>query len=104
MAKHEYHHLYDHCWRKARAAWLAEHPLCEDCQRRGIVAAASVVDHIKPHRGDLALFWDRANWQALCKPCHDGHKQRAERTGAVVGCGVDGLPLDPRHHWRGEGG
>jgi 5-methylcytosine-specific restriction protein A len=32
---------------------------------------ASVVDHIVPHRGDMALFWDRSNWQAMSKLCHD---------------------------------
>lgn len=32
---------------------------------------ANVVDHIKPHRGDKVLFWDSANWQPLCKECHD---------------------------------
>lgn len=32
---------------------------------------ASVVDHVIPHRGDKALFWDSDNWQPLCKPCHD---------------------------------
>ena len=24
-----------------------------------------------PHRGDQKLFWDKSNWQALCKKCHD---------------------------------
>jgi 5-methylcytosine-specific restriction protein A len=32
--------------------------------------AANEVDHIKPHKGDMALFWDSSNWQSLCKPCH----------------------------------
>lgn len=40
-----------------------------------------VADHRKPHRGDEALFWDADNLQTLCKPCHDKHKQRAERAG-----------------------
>lgn len=30
-----------------------------------------MVDHITPHKGDRGLFWDRNNWQALCKTCHD---------------------------------
>ena len=34
------------------------------------------VDHIKPHRGDLKLFWDRSNWQALCHR-HHSMKTRA---------------------------
>jgi 5-methylcytosine-specific restriction protein A len=32
---------------------------------------ANVVDHIKPHQGDEELFWDRNNWQAMNKICHD---------------------------------
>jgi 5-methylcytosine-specific restriction protein A len=35
-----------------------------------LVVAATVVDHIKPHKGDKLLFWQRANWQPLWKPCH----------------------------------
>jgi 5-methylcytosine-specific restriction endonuclease McrA len=38
-----------------------------------------VADHIRAHRGDDRLFWDEANLQTLCKPCHDGAKQREER-------------------------
>jgi 5-methylcytosine-specific restriction endonuclease McrA len=40
-----------------------------------------VADHRTPHRGDEALFWDEGNVQTLCKPCHDGAKQRSERAG-----------------------
>ena len=58
-------------WRKARAIWLREKPLCVRCMQSGRIKAALVVDHITPHRGDDALFWDRGNWQSLCKPCHD---------------------------------
>lgn len=68
-------------WQKARAAFLAEHPLCRMCDENGFVMAARVVDHIIPHKGDMKLFWSRSNWQALCKPCHDGEKQRIERGG-----------------------
>lgn len=38
-----------------------------------------VCDHVKPHRGDERLFWDEANLQTLCKPCHDRDKQREEQ-------------------------
>ena len=38
-----------------------------------------VADHIRPHRGDEALFWDPANLQCLRKWCHDRAKQAAER-------------------------
>lgn len=32
---------------------------------------ATVVDHIIPHTGNDKLFWDKDNWQSLCKSCHD---------------------------------
>jgi 5-methylcytosine-specific restriction endonuclease McrA len=41
--------------------------------------AATVVDHIIPHKGDRKLFWSRANWQPLCVSCHSSRKQRLER-------------------------
>ena len=76
---------YTSAWQRARAGFLAKHPLCKACEDVGRVEAANVVDHIVPHRlkdavdsGEesrielaRALFWDRDNWQPLCKPCHD---------------------------------
>lgn len=58
-------------WEKARAAFLAEHPLCRRCGDASVVTLARIVDHITPHGGDPGLFWDRSNWQPLCKRCHD---------------------------------
>ncbi|WP_329894340.1 HNH endonuclease signature motif containing protein [Stenotrophomonas sp. SMYL20] len=58
-------------WQRARATYLLRHPLCAECQRLGHVTVATVVDHITPHKGSQALFWDTDNWQPLCKPCHD---------------------------------
>ncbi|MEH6645511.1 HNH endonuclease [Sulfitobacter sp.] len=65
---------YNGAWRKARKEYLAHHPACVMCK-----AQATTVDHIIPHKGDDRLFWDKANWQSLCTPCHNRHKQRAER-------------------------
>lgn len=70
------------------------------CAKFGQVRAATVVDHIKPHRGDEDLFHDPANLQSLCKPCHDGAKQQLERSGVVRGCDLSGVPLDANHHWH----
>ena len=62
---------YGSKWRTSSKAYLREHPLCEICKRNGKYVQATVVDHIKPHRGDNKLFWDKSNWQSLCKSCHD---------------------------------
>lgn len=62
---------YNSRWQKARKRFLQLHPLCVRCQKEGRLVKATVVDHIKPHRGDPVLFWDESNWQSLCKPCHD---------------------------------
>lgn len=44
---------------------------------RGPIGAI-VVDHVRPHRGDMVLFWDVANWQSLCLSCHN-RKSALER-------------------------
>ena len=84
-------------WRRARVAFLAEHPVCKLCLNVGKVTPATVVDHVTPHRGDTVLFWDKSNWQALCEPCHNGAKQRIERRGYDDTVGLDGMPTDPNH-------
>ena len=62
---------YDTRWQKARRMYLNQHPLCLACQKEHRTTTATVVDHIKPHRGNQHLFWDVSNWQPLCKQCHD---------------------------------
>lgn len=66
----------------------------------GELVPATVVDHITPHKGDSDLFWQASNHQALCKHCHDSHKQRLEKSGTVLGCTEKGAPIDPNHHWN----
>lgn len=94
---------YDHRWRKYRESFLRKNPLCRMHAKLGQLVAATVVDHIEPHRGDSAKFWDKANHQPLCENCHNSHKQRLERGGRVVGCDLSGVPVDPNHHWAAEG-
>jgi 5-methylcytosine-specific restriction protein A len=62
---------YNSRWRKARKTYLQRHPLCVHCEQEGLVVEATVIDHIIPHKGDQALFWDTDNWQPLCKRHHD---------------------------------
>lgn len=66
------HRMYcNRAWVDGRAAYLAMHPLCVECKAEGVLAAAIIVDHIVPHRGDPGLFYDQTNWQPLCKHHHD---------------------------------
>lgn len=116
---------YGYAWQKARDQFLRENPLCAEHSKSNQFVPAAVVDHIKAPKlrearesGDAeriaqahALFWSRKNWQPLCKFCHDSVKQRLEKSGRVVGCTPEGLPLDPKHPWaqqmaraQGEGG
>lgn len=77
-----------HKWRKDRRMHLSENPLCVVCKASGIVAAATVSDHIQPVRqgGDP---WDWSNRQGLCKTCHnqksgrEAHSRRSSRAGGV---------------------
>ena len=69
---------YNAKWQRYRASYLAKHPLCESCMLTGRTTAATVVDHITPHKGDLDLFNAAANHQALCKPCHDSKTARGQ--------------------------
>lgn len=55
------------------------------CQRTGVLLIGKhpapnspVVDHIKPHRGNEALFWDMNNLHAVSKAYHDSTKQAEE--------------------------
>lgn len=65
-------------WQRNRAIFLRAHPLCVECEAEGRLAAASVVDHRIPHRGNERMFWEVSNWQALCKWHHDRKTGRGE--------------------------
>lgn len=54
-----------------RPTQLLLEPMCRECAKRHLRTRATVVDHIKPHRGDWLIFTDRGNLQSLCKRCHD---------------------------------
>ncbi|MGL4873279.1 MAG: HNH endonuclease [Clostridium sp.] len=70
---------YDRRWRKERKVFLQARPFCIRCLKENKLVQAEVVDHIKPHRGDETLFWDKSNWQPLCKSCHDKKTMTEDR-------------------------
>jgi 5-methylcytosine-specific restriction protein A len=65
-------------WHRLRALVLREEPLCRAHLAKGETRDTAVADHIKPHRGDARLMWDRANLQGLCKDCHDAKTARGQ--------------------------
>lgn len=80
---------YGSRWKKYRDAYLAKHPLCLTCQRNGRVAAASTLDHVKPHRGAHALFWAvPVNVQPLCDACDGAKKPRENGLATCPGHGA----------------
>ncbi|WP_324730987.1 HNH endonuclease signature motif containing protein [Pseudomonas paeninsulae] len=110
---------YGQRWKNARVQFLTVNYRCVMCLASGVSTWLSpdspnaIVDHKTPHKlkaaidsGDPVriteaqrLFWDRKNWQALCKRCHDSTKQRLEKSGEF-GCDASGVPLSGAHHWR----
>lgn len=82
---------YDYRWQQARISYLAENPLCSECQWYGRVTPALAVDHRKPHRGNQEWFWNRDNWQPLCSRCHNGKTNRENKAmPKYVVCGGQG--------------
>lgn len=107
--------LYDTTrWRKARAVYLAAHPYCARCAKRGVQKIAVAVDHIVRHDNDPELFFDESNWQGLCVSCHSektaqrdggfGNKLKGTKEQSIVaGCDARGVPVDKNHHWNRKG-
>lgn len=53
-------------WRNYRARFLEANGRCYACG-----ATATVVDHVVPHMGDVALFEKTDNHIPLCERCHN---------------------------------
>lgn len=81
-------------WQKKRRMFLHREPLCSMCVDEGKVVAATIVDHVVPHRGDPHLFWN-GELQSLCKWHHDNVKTIRDRGYKVRSQKVDeeGWPL-----------
>ena len=80
---HESQKLYNSKrWLGIRARQLKKQPWCEECLRANIYTAATDVDHIEPHRGDVTRFY-KGPFQSLCKSCHS-----KKTAGEVLGGGA----------------
>jgi 5-methylcytosine-specific restriction enzyme A len=56
-------------WKRLRERVLFEEPICGDCKRDGRITASQDVHHLKRPTNETQ-FYERANLQALCRPCH----------------------------------
>jgi len=70
---------YDALWRRIRIAHLRREPLCRFCEAKGVMTAATEVDHI------VALAdggtHDDANLRSLCHFCHSARTARDQAFG-----------------------
>ena len=95
-------------WHKLAKAFIEDHPLCEECKRKGILRAAECVDHIDPWPICEDYFFDRRNLQALCNKCNiekgNRDKARISEWRRQKGEGVEISPRSlPDNHSPGFG-
>jgi 5-methylcytosine-specific restriction protein A len=62
---------YGHRWDKLSRAKRAASPLCERCERLGLVTVATEVHHVQKvsQRPDLKHEW--SNLMSVCRKCHE---------------------------------
>ena len=82
-------------WQRLRRLKLTQQPLCEYCLPLGKKRPATEVDHWIAISDGGAPF-DLSNLRSACQKCHALKTRNQER---VIGCDLDGMPLDPRHAW-----
>ena len=72
-------------WRECRKAYLSEHPICERCEKVGIVSVAEHVHHKKEltleNYKDPEIALNPDNLEALCFKCHNKEHQGKKEIG-----------------------
>lgn len=96
----EYKHIYNSkAWKDLRIERLVNEPLCRICKSVNHIRPAKHVDHIVPmSKGGAPLDYD--NTQSLCLEHHSLKTAQDEGNNPNWGCGQDGTPADPKHHWN----
>ena len=69
---------YGYRWQKYAAGFLKRNPVCVIHDRAGRLVPSECVDHIVAHKGDMELFWDPENHQALCIACNSRKGAKTE--------------------------
>ena len=89
-------------WRTLRGMILIrDHSRCQRC---GVSLTSgksqptsAVVHHKKPYKGNLTLFYDPSNLEAVCWSCHSGAIQSQGALGYDTTIGADGWPVDSNY-------
>lgn len=78
-------------WRKLRLNYLSQHPLCEECLKRGIIKSAQDIHHVISFMttDDMCerekLAFDSSNLQALCRDCHcEKHNKKGSKSSSTL--------------------
>ncbi|WP_118133703.1 HNH endonuclease [Oceanicella sp. SM1341] len=93
-------------WAKLRNTKLSARPLCEICERRGLVEEAVAVDHFVPVRQGGSPFPSLDGLLSLCERCHNEKSAAFDRQGGkqfrrrFKGFDADGNPIDPFDVWH----
>lgn len=76
-------------WQKLRQSYMQQHPLCEECLKKGIIRSAKDIHHIISFMttDDMCereiLAFDSSNLQALCRDCHcEKHNKKGSKLGS----------------------
>lgn len=75
-------------WVQYRRRFLYHNPNCYACGGK-----ASVVDHIVPHKGDIALFEATSNHLPMCTTCHNTVTSLFDRNYKI------GENVEPKGEW-----
>ena len=65
-------------WRKLRASFITAHPICVECESKGLVVQATVVDHITSIRFGGSPT-NEENLQSLCTSCHNSKSSKESK-------------------------
>lgn len=72
--------FYDGVWQAFARAYLARHPVCEQCRRR----PAREVHHVKSLAAAPRRRLDQTNVRALCHDCHRALTPTVRADGGIV--------------------
>lgn len=80
--------MYDSAWESYRRKFLAINPKCYACGEK-----ADTIDHLRPHKGDKALFEKTDNHIPMCGPHHNAVTTLFDRRFK------SGNSIDPKLRW-----